>query len=130
MFLFFSAFVFAFYFFQRSRFTVNSTPTPPSPQILLSLKASRYSLPYDLAMNYSGATVSERAMRRRVERFFERQEFENGVESGGGDAVPSPDLSTTPPRDPTSKYYPITKARKQAIDKIPDWMSKRKPHMP
>ena len=98
-------------------------------------------------------------MRRRVERFFERQEFENGVESGGGDvvsspnslvpspssttpgdtdllpdfsttppgdAVPSPDLSTTPPRDPTSKYSSITKARNQAIDKLPDWMSKGK----
>ena len=110
-------------------------------------------------MQYSGATVSERAVRHRVKRFFERQEFENGVESGGedivlspnslvtspfsttpdnteplldslttpsGDAVPYPYLSTTPPRDPTSKDSSITKARKQAIDRLPDWMSKGK----
>ena len=43
-----------------------------------------------------------------------------------GDAVPSPDLSTTPPRDPTSKYYSITKSLKQAIEKLPDLMSKGK----
>ena len=43
-----------------------------------------------------------------------------------GDAVPYPDLSTTPPRDPNSKYYSITKAQNQAIDKLPDWMSKGK----
>ena len=43
-----------------------------------------------------------------------------------GDVVPSPDLSTTPPRDPTSKYYSITKSQKHAIEKLPDWMSKRK----
>ena len=137
---------------------------PPSPQIILppglhSLKASRYGLPYNIAMQYSGATVSERAVSRRVESLFERQELYNGVDSGGGDAVsspnylvpspssttpgdtdplrdlsktlpvdavPSPDLSTTTPRDPTSKYSSITKARKQAIDKLPDWMSKGK----
>ena len=30
-------------------------------------------------MEYSGATITERAVRRRVERFFKRQDFENGV---------------------------------------------------
>ena len=55
-------------------------------------------------MQYSGAAVSERAVRRRVERFFERQEFENGVESGGGDVVLSPNSlvpspSSITPRD-------------------------------
>ena len=110
-------------------------------------------------MQYSGATVSEQAVRHRVDRFFELQEFENGVESGGGDvvsspnslmtspssttlgnteplpdlstttpgdSVPSPDLSATPPHDPTSKDYLITKARKQAIEKLPDLTSKGK----
>ena len=61
---------------------------PTSPQIILppglhSLKASRYGLPYDLAMHYYRATVSERAVRHGVERFFKRQEFDNGVDSGG-----------------------------------------------
>ena len=117
-FFIFPAFAFVFNFFQSLRFTVNVTPTPPSPQIILALKASRYSHPYNLSMQYYGATVSERAVRRRVERFFERQEFENGVESGGGDVVsspnyivpspsstthgdtePFPDSSTTPPGD-------------------------------
>ena len=40
--------------------------------------------------------------------------------------MPSPDLSTTPPRDPTSKDYSITKSLKQEIDKLPDLMSKGK----
>ena len=72
------------------------------PPGLHSLKASRYGLPYDLDMQYYGATVSECAVRRRVDRFFEHQESENGVESGGGDIVPSPNYlvpstsSTTP----------------------------------
>ena len=42
------------------------------------------------------------------------------------DAVHSPNLSTTLPCDPTSKYSSITKARKQAVEKLPDWMSKGK----
>ena len=137
---------------------------PPSPQNLFppglhSLKASRYGLPDDLAMQYSGATVSERAVRRRVKIFFDCQEFEHGVDSSGGDvvsspnslvpspssttpgdteplpdssttppgdAVPFPNLSTTPTRDPTSNNSSITKARNQAIGKLPDWMSKGK----
>ena len=49
-------------------------------------------------MQYSGATVTEQTVRRRVERFFERQDFEIGVTKFGEDVVPSPD-STTPPRD-------------------------------
>ena len=100
-------------------------------------------------MEYSGATITERAVRRRVERFFERQDFENGVTKSGEDVVPSPD-STTPPRDavprPDSDYTTLpqdavprpvsttppriltrqksssTKAQKEAIDNLPDWM--------
>ena len=87
-------------------------------------------------MQYFGATVSEQAVRRRVERFFERQEFENGFKSGGGDFVsspnslvpslssitpsnnePFPDFSTTPPGDAvpsldlatTPSYNPTSK---------------------
>ena len=64
--------------------------------IPFSLQASKYGLPYKEAMQYSGATIVERAVRRRVERFFERQDFVNGVTKFGEDVVPSPD-STTPP---------------------------------
>ena len=74
-----------------------------------SLHTSKYGLPYKEAMHYSRATMTERAVRRRVERFFERQDLdngveerqdlENGVERGEEDAVPSTDSSTTPPRD-------------------------------
>ena len=99
---------------------------PPSPQNTLSpgihsLKALRYGLLYGVAMQYSGATGSEQALRRHVKRFFKRQEFDNSVESGGGEIVSSPnyivpspssstpgdnepftDLSKTPPGDATT----------------------------
>ena len=97
-------------------FTVNTTPMPPSPQIILppilhSLNSSIYGLPYDLAMQYSGATVSERSVRRCVERFFERQELDNGVEIGGGYflsssdyLVPSPSSNTPGDTEPSQDF--------------------------
>ena len=102
--LFFSAC--AFHIPQRVVHFECHTNAPPSPQILLptgihSLKASRYGITYDLAMHYYGAAVSERAVRRRVERFFKRQEFENGVKSGGGDNVLSPDSLVPSPSSAT-----------------------------
>ena len=58
-------------------------------------------------MHYSGTTVSEKAVRGRIERFFERQEFENGFKSGVGDVVsslnfivPSPSSNTPVDTDP------------------------------
>ena len=104
MFLFFSAC--AFHIPQNVVHCEFHTDAPPSPKMLLppglhSLKALRYGLPYDLAMKYSGATVSERAVRRRIERLFKRQEFENGVESGGGDVVSSPNSLVPSPSSTT-----------------------------
>ena len=107
-------------------------------------------------MQYSGATVSEGAVRRHVKRFSEHKEFENGAESGVGDVVSSTNslftspsqppwrrwaveglvnnttrrcsalprfINNIPPCAPTSKYSSITKTKKQAIEKLSDWMS-------
>ena len=112
-----------FLFFQRSHFPiVNATSMTPSPQTLPRHphfhQASSYGLPYKKAMQLSGATCSERGLRRRFKRFFKRQDRENGFASDQGDVVPSPDslVPSSPSRDLLVPSPPSTGNAQQLAD--------------